>query len=122
MPSVNHQNVFNNTGNVSTLLQIVPVIIKNRNKSGKTNALLDSGSDVILINKDLVSKLNLSGDNKVLNIRNAISDVWKVVCKPAEFQISSACNSFQKSDIKVLVVDTPNVQPNSLKILSLKND
>ena len=75
MPSVNHQNVFNNTGNVSTLLQIVPVIIKNRNKSGKTNALLDSGSDVILINKDLVSKLNLSGDNKVLNIRNAISDV-----------------------------------------------
>ena len=75
MPSVNHQNVFNNTGNVSTLLQIVPVIIKNRNKSGKTNALLNSGSDVILINKDLVSKLNLSGDNKVLNIRNAISEV-----------------------------------------------
>ena len=66
MPSVNHQNVFNNTGNVSTLLHIVPVIIKNRNKSGKTNALLDSGSDVILINKDLVSKLNSSGDNEVL--------------------------------------------------------
>ena len=75
MPSVNHQNVFNNTGNVSTLLHIVPVIIKNRNKSGKTNALLDSGSDVILINKDLVSKLNLSGDNEVLNICNAISGV-----------------------------------------------
>ena len=74
MPSVNHQNVFNNTGNVSTLLH-VPVIIKNRNKSGKTNALLDSGSDVILINKDLVSKLNLSGDNEVLNICNAISGV-----------------------------------------------
>ena len=66
MPSVNHQNVFNNTGNVSTLLHVVPVIIKNRNKSGKTNALLDSGSDVILINKDLVSKLNSSGDNEVL--------------------------------------------------------
>ena len=75
MPSVNHQNVFNNTGNVSTLLHVVPVIIKNRNKSGKTNALLDSGSDVILINKDLVSKLNLSGDNEVLNICNAISGV-----------------------------------------------
>ena len=75
MPSVNHQNVFNNTGNVSTLLHVVPVIIKNRNKSGKTNALLDSGSDVILINKDLVSKLNLSGNNEVLNICNAISGV-----------------------------------------------
>ena len=75
MPSVIHQNVFNNTGNVSTLLHVVPVIIKNRNKSGKTNALLDSGSDVILINKDLVSKLNLSGDNEVLNICNAISGV-----------------------------------------------
>ena len=40
--SVNNQNVFNKTDNVSTLLQIVPVIIKNGNKSVKTNALLDS--------------------------------------------------------------------------------
>ena len=61
--SVNNQNAFNNTDNVNTLLQIVPVIIKNGNKSVKTNALLDSGSDVTLTNKDLASKLNLSGDS-----------------------------------------------------------
>ena len=73
--SVNNQNAFKNTGNVSTLFQIVPVIIKNRNNSVKTNALLHSGSDVTLINKDLASKLNLSGDRKVLNICNAISKV-----------------------------------------------
>ena len=41
--SVNNQNAFNNIDNVSTLLRIVPVIIKG-NKSVKTNALLDSGS------------------------------------------------------------------------------
>ena len=73
--NVNNQNAFNNTENVSTLLQIIPVIIKNGNKSVITNALLDSGSDITLINKDLASKLNLSGDSKVLNICNAISEV-----------------------------------------------
>ena len=72
--SVNNQNAFNNTDNVSTLLHIVPVIIKNVNKCVKTNALLDSESDVTLTNKDLASKLNLSGDSKVLYICNAISD------------------------------------------------
>ena len=120
--SVNNQNGFNNTDNVSTLLQIVPVIIKNGNKSVKTNALLDSGSDVTLINKDLGSILNLSAENKVLNICNALSEVLKVECKPVEFQISSVCNSFQKSDINAFVVNTLNVQPNSSKISSLKND
>ena len=120
--SVNNQNGFNNTDNVSTLLRIVPVIIKNGNKSVKTNALLDSGSDVTLINKDLGSILNLSAENKVLNICNALSEVLKVECKPVEFQISSVCNSFQKSDINAFVVNTLNVQPNSSKISSLKND
>ena len=120
--SVNNQNAFNNTDNVSTLLQIVPVIIKNGNNSVKTNALLDSGSDVTLRNKDLASKLNLCGDRKVLNICTATSEVSNVECKPVEFQISSVCNSFQKSDINAFVVDTLNVQPNSFKISSLKID
>ena len=92
--SFNNQNAFNNTDNVSTLLQIVPVIIKNGNKSVKTNALLDSGSDVTLISKDLALKLNLIRDSKVLNICNVISEVSKVECKPVEFQISTVCNSF----------------------------
>ena len=86
--SVNNQNAFHNNDNVSTLLKIGPIIIKNRNKSVKTDALLDNGSDVTLINKDLASKLNLSGDRKVLNICNTISEVSKVQCKPVEFQIS----------------------------------
>ena len=86
--SVNNQNAFHNTDNVSTLLQIGPIIIKNRNKSVKTDALLDNGSDVTLINKDLASKLNSSGDRKVLNICNTISEVSMVQCKPVEFQIS----------------------------------
>ena len=33
--SVNHQNAFNNTDNVSAILQIAPVIIKNGNKNEK---------------------------------------------------------------------------------------
>ena len=79
--SFNNQNAFNNTDNVSTLLQIVPVIIKNGNKSVKTNALLDSGSDVTLINKDLALKLNLIRDSEVLNICNVISKIgYKRLC------------------------------------------
>ena len=39
-PSVDNQNAFNNTDNVSTLLQILPVIIKNGNKLVK---IVDSG-------------------------------------------------------------------------------
>ena len=98
--SVNNQNAFNNTDNASTLLPIVPVIIKTGNNSVKTNALLDSRSDVTLINKDLASKLNLSVNSKVLSICNAISDVSKVESsKPVEFQVSSVFNLFQKSDI-----------------------
>ena len=34
--SVNNQNFFNNTDNVRTLLQIVPIIIKNGNNAVKT--------------------------------------------------------------------------------------
>ena len=67
-------------------------------------------------------KSNLSGDNKVLNICNAISEVWRVECKPVEFQISSVCNSFQKMDLNAFVVDTLSSQLNNLKISSLKND
>ena len=79
--SVNNQNAFSNIDTVSTLLQIVPVIIKNGNKSVKTNALLDSGSDVTLINKDLALKLNLIRDSEVLNICNVISKIgYKRLC------------------------------------------
>ena len=119
---VNSQNTFNNTDNVSTLLQIVPVIIKNEKKSVKTKTLLDSVSDVTLINKDLASKLNLSRNSKALNICNAISEISKVECKPVEFQISSVRNSFHKSDINAFVVNTLIFQRNSFKISSLKND
>ena len=98
------------------------VIIKNGNKSVKSITLLVSGSDVALINKDLASKLNLIGDSKMLNICNAILEVSKVECKSVEFQISSVCNFLQKSDINAFAVDTLNVQPNSFKISSLKND
>ena len=92
------------------MLQIVPVIIKNGNKSVKTNASLDSGSDVTLINKDLALKLNLIRDSEALDICNVISEVSRVECKPVEFQISSVCNSFQKLDINAFAVDTLNVQ------------
>ena len=102
--SANNQKSFKNTDNVSTLLQNVPVVIKNGNKLVKANALLNSGSDVTLINKDLASKLNLTGDSKVLNICHAISEVSKVECKPVEFEISSVGNSFQKSDINALLL------------------
>ena len=52
----------------------------------------------------------------MLNIGNAILEVSKAECKPVEFEISSVCNSFQKSDIKAFVVDTLNIQLTSFKI------
>ena len=80
------------------------------------------GESLTLISKDLVSKVNLSGDSKVLDICNAILEVSKVECKSVEFQIS-VCNSFKKLNINAFVVDILSVQPpNSFKISSLKND
>ena len=67
--------------------QVVPVIIKNENKLVETNVLLDSGSNVTLINKDLFSKLNLSWDSKMLHIFNAISEVSKVEYQPFVLQV-----------------------------------
>ena len=58
----------------------------------------------------------------MVNICNAMTEVSKVECKPVESQISSVFNSFQKSDRNVFVVDALNVQTNSFKISSLKND
>ena len=119
--SVNNQYACINTDKVSALLQIVPVIIKNRNKSVKTNALLDSGSDVTLINKDLASKLNLSGDSKVVNILMLYRKHQRLNVNQSNFKYHHS-SFFQKSDINAFVVETLNVQPNSFIISSLTND
>ena len=62
------------------------MIIKNGNKSVKTNALLDNESDVTLINKDLPSKLNLSGDRKLLNICNSVSKYQRLNVNQLNFK------------------------------------
>ena len=63
----------NSFDNKFTLLQIIPVILSNGIKNIETNALLDSGSDVTLISREVLSKLELHGVEKKQNITNTLS-------------------------------------------------
>ena len=47
--------------NTTTLLNVVPVILRAKNKEIRTHALLDSGSDSTLLKSEIASMLNLKG-------------------------------------------------------------
>ena len=47
----------NSFGNKSTVLHIIPVILSNGTKNIKRNTLLDSGSNITLISREVWSKL-----------------------------------------------------------------
>ena len=65
-------NLNNNNLEVNTFLQIIRITILNGTKYIK-NTLLDTGSDMKLLESDLAIKLGPNADSKSLRIRNAIS-------------------------------------------------
>ena len=113
--------VHNQSSNENiTFLQIVPVILKHKNKVLKTNVLLDSGSDITLISADVARKLNLEGTTKRLHISNALSEKSEIDSTLVNFDISSICKSYNKSEIHAFVVEKLNVHPNKFNISELK--
>ena len=53
-------------------MQIIPVTISNKNRSIRTNALLDNGSDATLLTQDIVEQLDLKGKSRRLFVNNAV--------------------------------------------------
>ena len=64
-----------------TYLQIVPITLTNsrRDIEVHTNALLDTGSDTILIRKDIADKLKLNGIRRAMNTSNAVTKTRKII-------------------------------------------
>ena len=101
------------------LLQIIPVILSNRIKNIKTNALLDSGSDITLISREVRSKLESKGLEKKLNINNVLSKVSETTKETVNISISSVCNTFDSS-ADACFVDELNISLNKFNIADLK--
>ena len=55
-----------------SFLQILPLITTNGTKIVHTNAILDAGSNATLMRVDIDHILNLRGENKTLEIENAL--------------------------------------------------
>ena len=71
-------------------LQVIAVNISNKNHTVTVNALLDSGADSIVIDKEIVTRLELQGINCQLNLSSAISATKTLPLKLVSFQLSSS--------------------------------
>ena len=69
------------------LLQTVLITILNSFKYIETNALLDTGSDVISIKSGIPNKIGLNSDSKNLRITSAISKTSTLEWKEVRFII-----------------------------------
>ena len=72
----------------NALLQVVAVNISNKNHTVTVNALLDSGADSIIIDKEIATRLELQGINCQLNQSSAISATKTLPSKLVSFQLS----------------------------------
>ena len=72
----------------NALLQVVAVNISNKNHTVTVNALLDSGADSIIIDKEIATRLELQGINCQLNLSSAISATKTLPSKLVSFQLS----------------------------------
>ena len=99
--------------------QSLTVILSHGIKNIKTNALLDSGSDITLISREVRSKLELNGVQKKLNIHHALSKASEITSETETISISSECSAFDSS-VDAYVVDKLNISPNKVNIADLK--
>ena len=53
---------------ITTLLQVVPVVVQSNNKAIETFALLDQGSEASLIIQSLTNQLNLEGPSEMTQL------------------------------------------------------
>ena len=110
---------FSSTNKIS-LLKIIPVILKGDNTEIKTNALLDTGSDVSLISTKIASKLNLKGEPLNLNISSVLTKSSNVPCTSVNLNITSVSQKYEKGNVEAYVVKDLNVNPRSYNIQEVK--
>ena len=104
-----------------TFLQILPVIITNGTKIVHTNALLDAGSDATLIREDIAHILNLRGENKTLEIGNALLNSSSVQSEIVSFIVSSSSHPEKISIDNAFVVPNLNVRYHIIDINKIRS-
>ena len=85
----NNHVTYQKTSKEKTFLQVISVFASNGETCVQTAALLDSGSDAMLISESLANKLQLSGITKDIALTNALSMTNKFPSKLVNFSISS---------------------------------
>ncbi|CAH8638238.1 unnamed protein product [Schistosoma rodhaini] len=83
---------------------IVPVLVKNGERSFQTCAFLDSGSDASLITEDLAIRLGLEGESKTLLLKTLDSQST-FHCKEVQIEVSSLDSSSSFRIPKVWTVE-----------------
>ena len=93
----------------NALLQVIAVNISNKNHTVTVNALLDSGADSTIIDKEVATALGLQGINCQLNLSSAISATKTLPSKLVSFLLSSSSHPNPIKLSNVWVVDDLNI-------------
>jgi len=86
-------------GDATTLLQIVPIVVKTYNTTTHTYALLDSGSQATLVCEDFADKVKMDGESTVLHLSTITSKDKECPSKKVSFVVSGTTTN--ATDIKV---------------------
>ena len=103
-----------------TFMQIIPVTISNKNRSIRTNALLDNGSDATRLTQDIVEQLDLKGKSRRLSINNAVLKKSEVESKLVNFDLSSDSHPNKLKLENAWVVSSLDVNHKNFDITNLK--
>ena len=93
----------------NALLQVIAVNISHKNHTVTVNALLDSGADSTIIDKEVATALGLQGINCQLNLSSAISATKTLPSKLVSFLLSSSSHPNPIKLSNVWVVDDLNI-------------
>ena len=111
----------NETISPNTYLQIIPVIVSNRSKSIRTNALLDTGSDSTFVTSDISQKLNLQGKTQQISLCNVLSNKDTFNSKLVDFEISSMTSPTSVHVKNAWIVDSMKLPSQRINTDKLKN-
>ena len=95
-------------------MQVLPINVSNGDKNFRGKALLDTGSDSILISKTLADKLNLCGGERSLTITTVMSTKLKTKSKLVNFSVSSNFHPSLIEISNVWVVDNLNLPSHTM--------
>ena len=122
IPTKGNVNSFSKSTPWGPFLQVLPVYVTDTNGKGfKVNALLDSGSDSMLISWILVNKLNLLGKQHHLNLSNVLNHKSTLILKLVNFSIYSDIHPEKVQIQNAWVVEHLNLPKHEINPDHLKN-